>query len=1036
MHPHLGHFLRPWRHLLLLVALSAANMVCVASASAQDKAIDFNRDVRGVLSDNCFKCHGFDPKTREANLRLDMREGATAKLENGKTAIVPGDLKASELVRRITSDDPKVKMPPPSSNKSLKPKQIETLKQWVAEGAEYKEHWAFIAPQRPPLPKVAGKDWPLNAIDHFVLAKLESMGLEPSAEADRATLIRRVSFDLTGLPPTPDEIDAFVNDKSADAYEKVVDRLLASPRYGEHMTRQWLDLARYADTNGYQYDLARTQYRWRDWVIDAYNSNMPFDQFTIEQLAGDLLPDAEPSQILATGFNRNHPITIEGGVIDEEYRTEYVMDRVNTTATTWLSLTVGCARCHDHKFDPISQKEFYQLYAFFNRVPEKGHNGFAPQMKFSTEEQLAAMDEIDAGIAAAKKELDAAMASLDDDQSAWEKHVSDVKPTQWHALKDQTATATGGTTLTRQEDGSFLAGGAAPAKTMYTFSAKVDTPVAAIRLEAMLDESLPGRGPGRASNSNFVLNEIEAELISTADSSITQKIRFMRATADFSQDRYHVSAAIDGKKSGQNGWAVHGGSPKNAKRTAVFVADKPYSLEGGGQLRVRLVHDSGYVGHGIGRPRLSIAAATPNDIPENIAAIVAVPTGKRDDVQKKQLRDYFIANHLPVPANEIRQQIAALEAKKKAINDSVPNTLVMQDRPGNVATFVLDRGLYDQPRKDEPVQPGVPAVFPRMPDGAPSNRLGFAQWLMRPDHPLTARVAVNRYWQRLFGEGLVKTTEDFGVQSPWPSNMQLIDWLATEFVRLEWDIKAMHKTMVMSAAYRQSSNVTPELIAADPGNRYVARGARMRLSAEEIRDNALFVSGLLVEKTGGPSVYPYHPDGLYEELNNRPGLMDTYRFGKGDDLYRRSMYTYWKRTLPPPTMSVLDAPEREYCVVSRSRTNTPLQALALLHDPQFIEAARAMAERMIKEGGDDAATRLSYGFRLATGRKPGKAELNELETALEAQRDAFAADPSMADTLLAVGESKRDESIDKIEHAAYANAARIILNLDETITKE
>lgn len=790
LHHLVSHWLWPAGAVIVLL-IQAVGSRC----QAQDQTIDFNRDVRRILSNNCFKCHGFDANKRQAGLRLDTRDGATAKLKSGRTAIAPGNIDLSELVRRITSDDPGVRMPPPSSNKTVTPSEIRTLRQWVIEGAPYQQHWAFVSPQRPVIPEVEHKRWPRNEIDYFVLAKLESLGLEPSPEADRETLIRRVSFDLTGLPPTSKEIDDFVKDQSPDAFEKVVDRSLASPRYGEHMARAWLDLARYADTNGFQHDQPRTQWRWRDWVIDAYNSNMSFDQFTIEQLAGDLLPNATPNQVLATGFNRNHLITIETGIIEEEYRTEYVMDRVTTTATTWLALTMGCARCHSHKFDPISQREFYQFFAYFNNVPERGIRAFDPRRKFPTAEQQTQLDALDAQIAEAT-----AVASMGDDQAQ---------------------------------------------------------------------------------------------------------------------------------------------------------------------------------------------------------------TG-----------------------------IAELQEKRDRFWQSIPATMIMQEMSPPRQTFVLERGLYDHPLKDEPVSPGVPAILPPLPDDAPDNRLGLAQWLVRADHPLTARVAVNRYWQRLFGQGIVKTTEDFGVQTPWPSNLALLDWMATEFIRLEWDIKAIHKTIVMSATYRQASRITPPSLETDPDNQYLSRGSRMRLSAEEIRDNALFVSGLLVEKRGGPSVYPYHPEGLYQELNNRVEFMDVYKQGHGKDLYRRSIYTYWKRTVPPPTMAVFDAPEREYCVVSRSRTNTPLQALALLHDPQFIEAARALAQRMIQQGGDESPQRLAYGFRLATGRRADDAELRELAAALDKQRSAFVADPSKADVLLSIGESIRDESIDKVDHAAYTNVARIILNLDETMTKE
>ncbi len=768
--------------------------------------IDFNRDVRTILSDNCFKCHGPDVKQRQANLRLDRSESATNPAESGAIAIVPRDIAKSELVHRISTNDDSLRMPPLDSHKKLTREQKALLIRWIDEGAKYKSHWAFVRPVRhqAPTSRVEEAGFKVqNEIDVFIADRLRRESLTMSPEADKATLIRRVTFDLTGLPPTLDEIDAFLADESSEAYSKVVDRLLASPHYGEHMARYWLDAARYADTNGYQVDLERTMWPWRDWVIDAYNRNLPFNQFTIEQLAGDLLPNPTHEQLLATGFNRNHCITVEGGVIDEEYRVEYIMDRVTTTATTWLGLTLGCCRCHDHKYDPLTQKEFYQLFAFFNQMPEKGYGegmASAPKLSLATEEQSQKLKEFDEQLAETKLCLE-----------------------------------------------------------------------------------------------SIASNEAKGE-------------------------------------------------------------------------------------------------------------------------QKA-----------------LEQQQTELQKKRDELEKQVLHVMVMHDAKQVRETFVLNRGQYDQPQ--EKVNPDIPAALPPLPQDAPHNRLGLARWLVDPANPLTARVIVNRDWQRYFGVGLVKTAEDFGMQAEWPSNPELLDWLATEFVRSGWDIKHVQRLIATSATYRQSSNISPQLLERDPANRMLARGPRFRMAAEQIRDTALAVSGLLSQKMGGPSVNPYQPDGLWAELNDREGLSMKFVQSHGEDLYRRSVYTFWKRTVPPPTMQVFDAPEREYCVVRRSNTNTPLQALVLLNDIQMVEAARKLAERMLTKGGGSFEEKLNYGFRLATARRPSKKELEVLHRAWQEQHTELMNDLEAAKRLLNVGESPVNTMLDPVELASCTHVARLILNLDETITK-
>ena len=1011
---------RPSISALVLLVLSSS--VCLADD------IQFNRDVRPILSNRCFECHGPDSATREAGLRLDQREAAIAAAESGSRAIVPTDPKRSELLRRVMSHDPDERMPPADGPARLSDEQVRVLTKWIEQGAEYQPHWAFVPPKAVVVPAV-GSQWARNDIDQFVLARLKSQDRKPAAEASRETLIRRVAFDLTGLPPTIDEIDAFVADRSASAYEKMVDRYLESPAYGEHMARHWLDLARYADSNGYQYDTERQQWVWRDWVIDAYNRNMPFDKFTIEQLAGDLLPNATPQQRLATGFNRNHGVTIEGGVIDEEYRTEYVMDRLVTTGSTWLGLTVGCARCHDHKFDPLSQKEFYQLYAFFNQVPERGLNGFAPQERIPSPLAKSRFEELDEQIARAKKKL-SEPANFDRQFAAWTKEVSTA--TGWETLTPIRATSTGGSTLTKQDDGSLIAGGANPRKDIYDITARtLAAAMTAVRLEALTHPSLPGGGPGRHSNSNFVLTEFEATAVSVAAPTKTQRIKFVRAVADYSQQNYEVAKAIDGNATNNGGWAVDGPSRKKPA-TAMFVADRPFGFAAGTELRFRLRHEANFATHGIGRPRLSVSTATPETlalkgVPSDIRAAARKPAARRTSAETKLLREYFLTNHNPLDA--VKQRIAGLE-KQKA--EAYPPTMIMRDQPKLRATHVLNRGQYNEPK--EAVTAGVPNVFQPMQPDAPRNRLGLAKWLTHPDHPLTARVAVNRYWQRLFGMGLVKTSEDFGVQGELPSHPKLLDWLAREFVRSGWDVKQMQKLIVSSATYRQSSHVGAVAYQNDPENRLLARGPRMRLDGEEVRDGSLAVSGLLLTQVGGRSVYPYQPKGLWMELNNRPGYSKAYPHAKtGDQLYRRSIYTYWKRTVPSPMLKTFDAPEREFCTVRRSRTNTPLQALVLLNGPQFVEAARHLGQRMLDHKGS-ADDKIAWAFRTVTSRQPTRDEVSVLRETYDAAFRRAKADPTVVTKLLAVGESRSDAQ-NETELAAFASVARLLMNLNEAIAK-
>ncbi|MFP6874283.1 MAG: PSD1 and planctomycete cytochrome C domain-containing protein [Verrucomicrobiales bacterium] len=991
---------------------------------------DFNREIRPILADNCLRCHGPDAKARKAKLRLDQQENATRDL-GGYRAISPGKPNESELIARIFSDDPDEIMPPPESKKSLSAGQKEILHEWIASGADYREHWAFVRPRKPELPGFTSASRVKNSIDRFVLQRLQREGWKPAAEANRETLIRRASFSLTGLPPTLQEIDLFLADKSPKAYGSMVNRYLDSPAYGEHMARYWLDLARYADSNGYQYDTERQQWVWRDWVIDAYNRNKPFNEFTIEQLAGDLLPQATEHQRLATGFNRNHGITIEGGIIDEEYRTEYVMDRVVTTSQVWLALTMGCARCHDHKFDAISQKEFYQVFDFFNQVPERGANGFAPKQRLSSPLAATRKAALEEELIQLRTALNNPV-NLDEGLNKWARQVARQPQGGWQVLIPATMKSSGGTTLSKLADNSILAGGANPQKDIYEITAKTTAgKLTAVRLEALTHKTLPGGGPGRHSNSNFVLSELELTAISIKNPSQSQAVKFARATADYSQSGYEVAKAIDGAVANSNGWAVDGPT-RRKPATAMFIAASPFGYEGGTLLRFRLRHEANFATHGVGRTRLSVTTDAPDllqpqGVPADIREIAAVAALRRTKSQANRLQTYFLTHHNPNMM--LKERIAAIEKQQAS---SFPETMIMQDMAQPRATHILHRGQYNEP--GEKVSAGVPSIFPAMKKNQP-NRLGFAQWLVDPAHPLTARVAVNRYWQQLFGTGLVKTAEDFGVQGELPSHPGLLDWLALEFIRSGWDTKHMYRLILSSATYRQTSHVGADAYRKDPENRLLARGPRMRLDAEEIRDASLTSSGLLVQQLGGRSVYPYQPKGLWMELNNRPGYSKEYSQGKGNDLYRRSLYTFWKRTVPSPMLKTFDAPAREFCTTRRSRTNTPLQALALLNGPQFVEAARHLGQRMLTEGGQTVNERITYGFRLVTTRKPGPSEIALLRSAYTENLKLYELDNPAALKLMQVGDSPYNTSLNVSKLAAMTRVARLLFNLNESITK-
>jgi hypothetical protein len=1014
------------KHPAFKICVLVVGLATIFSSSAiGEERIQYSRSIRPILAEKCFVCHGPDANQRAADLRLDVE--ADAK----DYAIVEGQPDESEFFARVSSHDADERMPPPDSGKELTEDEVDVLRRWIEQGAPYEGHWSFVPPKRLALPRVDDASWVRGAIDRFVLARLEAEQLKPSPEADRYTLIRRLSLDLTGLPPSIDQVDAFVQDTSDDAYEKVVDRLLQSDRFGEHMARYWLDAARYADTNGYQYDLEREQWVWRDWVINAFNTNLPFDRFTTEQIAGDLLPDATNQQKLATAFHRNHPITIEGGVIDEEYRTEYVIDRVVTTSTVWLGLTMTCSRCHDHKYDPISQRDFYSFFAFFNNVPERGLNGFDPRIKAASPIGQGQLEKLESQIASARRDYDQLVRVTQPRFEQWERQVAAAQVDSWAVIVPEQMKSAGGATLTVQDDHSVVASGPNPAEETYEVVLRTDAKrVSAIRLEALVDASTVNGGTGRGSNGNFVLSEFEVDVASTDKPGEFEQVALARAEADYSQKDYHVALAIDGKID-RTGWAVDGHS-KVENRTATFVFRQPVGYDTGTILRIRMIHKYGG-SHHIARFRL---AAHMSDVPPlapGLALILDKPPAKRSPAETSQLREWLLQRFGSADVKAAAGRLKDLERQRDQLISNMPATMVMAEMANPRKAHVLYRGEYDKPREE--VQPGTPEALPPMPDNVPRNRLGLARWLVMPDHPLTARVAVNRFWQQLFGNGIVKTTEDFGAQGDWPSHPELLDWLAVEFVESKWDVKALLKKMVMSATYRQSSSVTPQLLAADPENRLLARGPRMRLDAEVIRDSALFSAGLLSEQIGGPSVFPYHPPGLWQEINNRPGYSRTYKQDAGEKLFRRSLYTFWKRTLPPPSMAAFDAPGREFCRVRRSRTNTPLQAFVLLHDPQFVEAARHLAGRMLTEAGPTSRERLVHGFRLCQSRPPTETELAVLSEIADKRITQYRADLEAARQLVSVGDTPVEKSFEEAELAAWTTIGRMLMNVSEFVTK-
>ena len=1084
----------------LTLALCVTASVAFATPAINPVTVDFEQDVRPILSDACYACHGPDSNARQADLRLDTREGAFAD-RGGYQLIIPGNAADSRLYQRMSHPQAVVRMPPATAERHPSPDQVETIRRWIDQGAEWSSHWAYESPRRPALPAGEIHRRGSNEIDAFVIARLQQAGLALASEADKRTLLRRLSLDLTGLPPQPAAMADFLEDTSPGAYEQQVERLLNSPHYGEHMAMQWLDLARYADTHGFHIDGRRDMWHWRDWVIRAFNDNKPFDQFTIEQIAGDLLPDPTQDQLIATGFNRNHMINHEGGAIPAEYHTEYVVDRVETVATVWMAMTMGCARCHDHKYDPIKQREFYEFYAFFNSVDELGLDGVngnaVPLLELpdtSQQDELAALDEA----------IRSVRADLPDARISQE--VAD-----WESVATSTIHRAGRTGLEAHYE---LEGGFADSSGNYRHGR-------IMRGEPLFSTSKAGQGasfdvdthiafPGTRSIDiskpftlafwmrhsglveKTVLHKMDRpeskqglELTLSTPVSIPDTLRReydltvrLSASADYAivlkpaeplRDQrgedatYHVAISYNGSGKAA-GLKIH----LNAEEVETRVikdslagtpeSGAPFEIGAGrfgdrytgtlDDLRVySRVLDSSEIAtlrtHEpiaalLGAPYIdcqSVLADAPKKVADDIYAPRPDTDVSRCRSRSSRLKDYYLTHAASETDRQLYARLKQLQADRSRVQEAVANVMVMRELPTPRDTFMLGRGDYRN--RTEKVSAATPDWLPALPADAPPNRLGLARWIASPEHPLTARVAVNHYWQSYFGYGLVRTAEDFGLQGELPTHPELLDWLAVEFTDSGWDIKALQKKIVMSATYRQSSRLSPELHSIDPGNRLLARAPRHRLPAESVRDNALVSSGLLDARIGGPSVFPYQPGGLWKEMAY--GDMFTaqvYRQGSGADLYRRSMYTFWKRTIPPPSLAVFDAPDREKCIARRSRTNTPLQALVLMNDPTYVEASRALAERMVREGGESAAGRVRSGYLRALGRPPSEIESGLLASLAREQEDKFRSAPDQARALLQIGDSPVSPEMESAELAAWTIVASGILNLDETISKE
>jgi len=1045
------------------ILFSVALLGSVAGIAHAAEPIGYNHDIRPILSDNCFKCHGPDSAARKAGLRLDKREVA---IEAG--AIVPGQPDKSEMIRRIFSNDPAVRMPHRDSHKKLTEAQKQLLRQWIAAGAKYEPHWAFIAPQRPTPPAVKNKTWVSNPIDDFILAKLEEIGLQPAPEADRRALIRRLSLDLTGLPPAPADVEAFVHDRDPKAYEKVVDRLLASEQWGEHRGRYWLDAARYADTHGIHFDNYREIWTYRDWVIHAFNKNMPFDQFTIEQLAGDLLPNATLEQKVASGFNRCNITTNEGGAISEEYLVLYTRDRTETVSQVWLGMTLGCCVCHDHKYDPVTQREFYRMSAFFNNTTQAAMDGnikdTPPIMQVPRPEDQSRWDTISRDLGAARRQADERKKAARADFDKWAATVkpeSLSSPIPTEGLKVLAPLNEGtGKTLNFTIDGKPRAialandvtweKGHLAAKAFrgqpgqvvaipdvgdfdygqsFSYGAWVYLPRGGLSgaIFSRMDEGNDFRGWDLWLQGNLVGTHIIHKWP-------TDAVKVVATTPLKPREWYHLFVTYngngrpDGVKIYINGQVqsttVEASALKNTIRTQA-----PFKL-------AQRNNTSRIDNVALQDLRIYGRALTPREVEALARSSKAVellkkPADKRTDAEKNDLFDWWLAS-FDKQYQDIAKRLSDLQQEEAAMRSKGTVAYVMQEKPQAPEAYVLFRGEYDK-RRDK-VEPGTPSILPAFAPDYPKNRLGYAKWLLRPDQPLTARVTVNRFWQEIFGTGIVRTSGDFGIAGESPSNQELLDWLAVEFRESGWNVKQLFKMIVMSSTYRQAAVTTPEKLEKDPANRLLSRGPRYRMDGEMVRDNALAASGLLVKKIGGPSVKPYQPDGVWEAVAMIGSNTRDYRRDNGENLYRRSMYTFWKRAAPPASMEIFNAPTRETCTVRRERTDTPLQALVTLNDPQFVEAARVLAETVLKEAKSTDARIDALSKRLLA--RPFRAEeIAVVKESLAQLQQTYKAKPADAKALIAVGERKADATLDPSELAAWTMLANELMNLDEVLNK-
>ncbi|MCH2131269.1 MAG: DUF1553 domain-containing protein [Pirellulaceae bacterium] len=1053
----------------------AALMVIVTFAWGRAPAdeIDFQRDIRPILSDACFQCHGPDEEQREADLRLDTREGLFATLGD-QALIVAGNAAESVLYQRLTHEDPDQRMPPVDEARQLVDDEIQRIQQWIDAGASWNRLWSFVPPTRPALPAAVANAWVRDPLDAFVWDRLQHGTLSPAAEASRETLLRRASFDLTGLPPQVAFLDSYLSDDSPVAYERAIDRLLASPRYGERMAVEWLNAARFSDTSGYQMDGPRQMWRWRDWVIDAFNAGMPFDQFTIEQCAGDLLPNPTLEQRIATAFHRNHRGNAEGGIIPEEYRVEYVVDRVETTSTVWLGLTLGCARCHDHKYDPLTQQDFYQFFAFFNNVPERGKarkwGNAVPNIKAPTPAEGRELEQLDQQIQTVESELHALEPMIQENLSVWTDQVRTglaertdrpasplydkgiVDEPEVRVLLDdlhQIIGPEGPDEMSHWEGTPELIAGRLGQAVMFDGSTYVEVgDVAAYDYEdpfSVVAWIYPDASAGGAivSRMESDTNERKGFSVELHDGHIHVNVvrRWLddclrvRSVRKVTPEQWqHVVSTYDGSKLFGGIVLYLDGEPLELEVIVndlqqPFMADEPFRIGSRGTQerfhgRIDDVRLFDRVLQSKEVRTLSVAESTDE--------LLVAPHSELSDRQQWKLRQYYLKFHASPVIGFAFDHLANLQALRKQLFDKVSTVMVMEEMDTPRDTYVLVRGQYDQPGKQ--VFANVPASLPQFPEDGLRNRLGLAHWLLDDANPLTARVAVNRTWQLIFGQGLVGTPEDFGSQGEKPSHPALLDWLAIELRRTQWDVKSLYRSIVTSATYRQSSVVTPEKLQLDRDNRLLSRGSRYRLPAEMIRDLALASSGLLVEHVGGPSVKPYQPPGLWVELT-----LEASRYVPdfGPSLYRRSLYTYWKRTVAPPGMLVMDAPQREMCSVRMSRTNTPLQALNLMNDVAFVEAARALAQRVLVAGGATDESRLIYAFRLLTSRYPQQQELQILLEAVRHHRDFYEGDSQgLSEQLIHFGDSSPDTSLNSTDLAAYTIVMNLLLNLDEVITRE